>query len=120
MLFLTEVPVVDSSLTETITLLTVLLGGGALTFDRFRTRNSNKNNPGSREELEAIKKSVTEEGDKTREAVHRRATEARTEKEQQTRDIVEAIKESKGDIVSAVKDGDKSIVDAIRSLKGSD
>jgi len=103
MLFLTEVPVVETDITQTLTLLTVLLGGGALTFDRFRPKNHNKNNPGSHEALESIKKAVTEEGDKTREAVHRRSTEAREGMEQQTRDIVGAIKESKTDIVEAIK-----------------
>lgn len=103
MLFLTDIPVINSGLTETITLLTVLLGGGALTFDRFRTRNHNKNNPSSREELELIKKSIIDEGDKTREAIHRRSTEARQGMEQQTRDIVGELKDVKKDIVDAVK-----------------
>ena len=90
-----------TDITSTLTLIVLIVAGIGLAFDRVRN-NKKKNNPNSHGELESIKTAVATEGDKTREAIHRRATEAREGMEQQTRDIVEALKELKRDIVAAV------------------
>ncbi len=101
MIFLTDVPVVQGSSTEIVTLIVMLLGGGALGIDRFRNRN-HKNNPGSHDEMEAIKTAVTTEGDKTREALHRRFDSLGGKIDENRKEITGAVNEARKEIVDAI------------------
>ncbi len=92
MFFLTELPIVEGSGTDLVTLAVLLLGGGAFTFDRFRPKNrNNRDNPGSHEALDAIKTSITTQGDRTRDQMHKRMDRMEDKMDTGVDRIVEAI-----------------------------
>lgn len=81
MFFLTELPVIEGSGVDAVTLIAVLLGGGALTWDRFRNGRHAKNNPNSHAELDALKRGIIDEVKETRDSMHSRATGVETKLE---------------------------------------